>query len=98
MWKVIIGGFHLDKGGLSRCYGEISNLTVSLLPFMLFQAHGKTKTVVEHERPGTEKMLSCEAKSQKAKLFLNFAYYSALLTNMLVSCPANLAIMADQIV
>lgn len=73
---MIIGGFNLDKGRLSRCYREISNQTVPSCPLMLFQAHNKTKreleetwqneedTVVEQKHLGTEKLLpSCEASS-----------------------------------
>lgn len=75
--KVIIGGFNLDKGRLSRCYREISKQTVPSCPLMLFQAHKKTrgeleetwqmrKTVVEQEHPCTEKLLPlCEAELHK---------------------------------
>lgn len=35
--KVIIGGFNLDKGRLSRCYREISKQTVPSCPLMLFK-------------------------------------------------------------
>lgn len=76
--KVIIGGFNLDKGRLSRCYREISYQTVPSCPLMLFQAHNKRReleetwqneedTVVVQKHPGTEKLLPlCEAKSHKA--------------------------------
>lgn len=77
--KVIIGGFNLDKGRLSRCYREISNQTVPSCPLMLFQAHNKSKreleetwqneedTVVEQKHLGREKLLPlCEANSHKA--------------------------------
>lgn len=74
---MIIGGFNLDKGRLSRCYREISNQTVPSCSLMLFQAH-KTKReleetwqneedTVEQKHPGTEKPLPLrEAKSHKA--------------------------------
>lgn len=73
---MIIGGFNLDKGRLSRCHREISNQTVPSCPLVLFQAHNKTKreleetwqneedTVVEQKHLGTGKLLlSCEASS-----------------------------------
>ena len=43
--KVIIGGFNLDKGRLSRCYREISEQTVPSCPLMLFQAHKTEKGI-----------------------------------------------------
>ena len=48
--KVIIGGFNLDKGRLSRCYREISNQTVPSCLLMLFQAHNKTRRELEETR------------------------------------------------
>lgn len=72
---MIIGGFNLDKGRLSRCYREISNQTVPSCPLMLFQdkkgiggnRQNEEDTVIEQKHAGTEKLLPlCKAKSHKA--------------------------------
>lgn len=92
---MIIGGFNLDKGRLSRCYREISNQTVPSCPRMLFQAHNKTKReleeiwqneedmVVEQKHLSREKpLLLCEANSHKAA----HATFTTAITQSVLSC------------
>lgn len=61
--KVIIGGFNLDKGRLSRCYREIGNQTVPSCPLMLFRVkNGIGGNMAKWGRP----LLSRSMQAQKS--------------------------------